>query len=684
MVGVLVAASATTLVAIAARSQIVAAFGLIAVLGAPPVLGAEPDGFTLAYVIVTLAGVAVISLWQTWPWLPPLAFLLSAPQVHTWIESGPEPLLGASALLGFWALMAIAAGGEAFRSRRSELSLTATPLLTATGAFTVYEAFALIGEPTQQAAFLIVLAVLHGAMAAFFMSRRGTLDPFGLLSGAFGVAIASMAVPLLFGATVTVVVWAGEAAALAVLAGRRAHGPSLMASFVLFAIAGSRLALEAYEYVGSWLAPRLVIGPVDTLVLGLTFFLLAAAVIIVAVPVRSFRLPIVGMAAIACIPVVFVELESVAAVTAWTAIAVGAIGARRWLSLLPERGIHWQLGPALEWLRPTRDLAPETVLLPVGAACIAAAAAFVATALLTLEQWGRPDIPFTDEAGIAALIVAVGCVAAGLMSGGANIRRGVIAGGVVVGVAAFFQMPFEWVVVLWAALAAGAFLCYRSDQSGTVSYLVAAAGAIAAVTAGALTLAPPSRLMVDDWGVEPHPLLISDASLVLAALAAALAAGWWLHRRASWADAALGAAGVVALYLLSVAIVDVFAGEAHGLGYRSWDRLDELGKEAQVALSILWTVTGVIVLGAGLLLCSGVLRLAGLLVLALATAKVFLVDLASLDVAYRVITLIVLGLLLVASAFAWTRLKPAADAATPDETTRTPTDDAPHDVPLRP
>ena len=56
------------------------------------------------------------------------------------------------------------------------------------------------------------------------------------------------------------------------------------------------------------------------------------------------------------------------------------------------------------------------------------------------------------------------------------------------------------------------------------------------------------------------------------------------------------------------------------------------------------------------------LRLAGLVVLGLATAKVFLVDLASLDVTYRVITLIVLGLLLVASAYAWTRLRPTFTA----------------------
>jgi uncharacterized membrane protein len=56
--------------------------------------------------------------------------------------------------------------------------------------------------------------------------------------------------------------------------------------------------------------------------------------------------------------------------------------------------------------------------------------------------------------------------------------------------------------------------------------------------------------------------------------------------------------------------------------------------------------------------------MAGLAVLGLATAKVFLFDLSSLDIAYRVITLIVLGVLLIASALAWTRLKPVPNQRT--------------------
>jgi hypothetical protein len=106
-----------------------------------------------------------------------------------------------------------------------------------------------------------------------------------------------------------------------------------------------------------------------------------------------------------------------------------------------------------------------------------------------------------------------------------------------------------------------------------------------------------------------------------------------------------------------------------------------LAKEAQTALSVVWTVVGFAVLGVGLLLRRSVLRLAGLAVLSLATVKVFIVDLSSLDVAYRVVVLIVLGLLLVVSAYAWTRrVRPidagagpaAPDAPSPDGTSRAP------------
>ena len=85
---------------------------------------------------------------------------------------------------------------------------------------------------------------------------------------------------------------------------------------------------------------------------------------------------------------------------------------------------------------------------------------------------------------------------------------------------------------------------------------------------------------------------------------------------------------------------------------------EELAKQAQVALSVSWTLEGAIVFAAALVRRIGPARQCGLALLAVATAKVFVVDLAALDVAYRVLSLVGLGLLLLGSAFAYGRLRP--------------------------
>ena len=56
------------------------------------------------------------------------------------------------------------------------------------------------------------------------------------------------------------------------------------------------------------------------------------------------------------------------------------------------------------------------------------------------------------------------------------------------------------------------------------------------------------------------------------------------------------------------------------------------------------------------------IRRAGLALLGLATAKVFIVDLAALDVAYRVLSLVGLGVLLLVSALVYARLAAARGA----------------------
>jgi uncharacterized membrane protein len=143
----------------------------------------------------------------------------------------------------------------------------------------------------------------------------------------------------------------------------------------------------------------------------------------------------------------------------------------------------------------------------------------------------------------------------------------------------------------------------------------------------------------------------------LAALAVALATAGWVVARWSptlpfgadnrpWAVGAAAAAGAVVVYLASIAIVDVFQTQV-GPGVGS----SEIATQAQVALSIAWVLVGAGAFALGLVRGIGLARGFGLALLAVATAKVFLFDLAALDVAYRVLSFIGLGGVLLASSF---------------------------------
>ena len=74
-------------------------------------------------------------------------------------------------------------------------------------------------------------------------------------------------------------------------------------------------------------------------------------------------------------------------------------------------------------------------------------------------------------------------------------------------------------------------------------------------------------------------------------------------------------------------------------------------------LSGFWSVTGLVAVVYGLLREDRRLRLGGLALLGLAIAKVFVYDLAELEELYRVLSFIALGLLLLAGAFAYARIR---------------------------
>jgi hypothetical protein len=114
--------------------------------------------------------------------------------------------------------------------------------------------------------------------------------------------------------------------------------------------------------------------------------------------------------------------------------------------------------------------------------------------------------------------------------------------------------------------------------------------------------------------------------------------------------------GACVLYLASVAIVTAFQPASSAVSDVVLDL--SVRQQGQVALSALWSVVGLAVLIAGLRANIAQLRTAGFALLLAAVGKVFLYDLSTLTSVYRVASFIVLGLLLLAGAFAYQRLRP--------------------------
>ncbi|MGH7348944.1 MAG: DUF2339 domain-containing protein, partial [Candidatus Rokuibacteriota bacterium] len=105
-----------------------------------------------------------------------------------------------------------------------------------------------------------------------------------------------------------------------------------------------------------------------------------------------------------------------------------------------------------------------------------------------------------------------------------------------------------------------------------------------------------------------------------------------------------GAAGLALLFVLSV----------------SWTRfqegaLQELRWRTQIGLSVLWTLYAAVALAWGFLRSSAVVRYAALALFGLTVIKVFAVDLGAVKTAYRILSFLVLGVVLLLVSLAYQR-----------------------------
>ena len=153
-------------------------------------------------------------------------------------------------------------------------------------------------------------------------------------------------------------------------------------------------------------------------------------------------------------------------------------------------------------------------------------------------------------------------------------------------------------------------------------------------------------LLLDAAGDPPRHALLSSLALAIAIYAAALGFAIAQLRdanlahglRTGWRTAGIITVHVVAVAGLSRECVDVLGGPRG---------VDDIGSRAQFGLSAIWTLYATALFAFGMARREPLLRWLGLGLFGCTIFKVFTVDLASLEVPYRILSFIGLGVVLV-------------------------------------
>ncbi|MCE9634371.1 MAG: DUF2339 domain-containing protein [Planctomycetes bacterium] len=181
----------------------------------------------------------------------------------------------------------------------------------------------------------------------------------------------------------------------------------------------------------------------------------------------------------------------------------------------------------------------------------------------------------------------------------------------------------------------------------------------------AMWAAGGARLFTDDRGAASY---FGTSFLLALVAAAALVVVSWSWKRAAGPEEGRGLSWLGAMrepdvpwvaavaYVFSLTSIEIHAWGGHGALGESLTRSD-LRFRAQVALSVFWAGYAASLVGAGFLRRCAAVRWAGITLFLATVTKVFLVDLARLEAAYKVGSFMALGALLVGVSYLYQRVR---------------------------
>ena len=673
------------------RSQLIAALGLLGATLAPLAVAAQ-DGLSVlgtsfvAFMAIATAVVAVRERWDPLLVLGAVASLGQALALAMQAKYHNEAPADVVALAAIFSAIAVGTGiARQLRDRRCDLGRLPASCLFAGAIFGAGTLARLYGSPESRGLALMVVAVAFCLVAAALFRRQRDRD-LSALVGALGLVVGGIAFGELMSGSPLAFAWAGEAAVLAWLSRRvREIRYQVFSLLYLAAAAIHVLAIDA--------TPRHLYRPIDSSAAGaLAVVAVGVAAAFVAwqarpqegrlpggmpawlyreLAARQRELRGAGCTVAALAGVYALSLGVLAAVSSfdWGHVAMFSVWSGLGLGLLVvARARHWQrirIG-ALAWLAITlvasfataeQLLGPHArgaTLLIVGAALLAAAIAEelpVALALV-LAELGMGLAGFVallggDARGLAFLgFAALHAAIAVRLYGKRDFSTLLWGAALVLGYGASERLLPGTYHVLALSIAAGvlAWLSVRLREPR----LLAAAGAsvLVAVATAVIALAPPNHL----FRPLAHPahggLGVLFAALAAAAVAAFAGEGSELRRRGR--SLGLWAAGVLAVYGLSIFILALFQASFAG-------SVDANFHRGHTAVSAFWGLIGLALLYFGLTRLRA-LRVAGFVTFAVSLLKIFVFDLPSLSSVTRALSFLAVGAVLLAGGFFYQRL----------------------------